>query len=164
MSPRASAGGEEEVARADDREECGNVWARGPDHADVLGMRGAGGRGRGRRGRRAEAVVAGPGGGEQSLRRSARIAAGVAGGRSGTGEGVGLRRGCGGGRAGGPRIVTGFGSERVEDVVLQEEVRESEAMVRAARRREEGSRGRMTGFSGEDLDRAAGGAWRAGRR
>ena len=164
MSFRAGAGGEEEEARADDREDCGNVGARGPDHADVLGMPGAGGRGRGRRGRRVEAVVAGPGGGEQSLRRSARIAASVGGVRGGTGEGAGLRRGCGGGRAGGLRIVTGFGGERVGDVVSQEEVRESEALVRAARRREEGIRGRMTGFDGEDLDRGAGGAWRAGRR
>ena len=67
-------------------------------------------------------------------------------------------------RAGGPRIVTGFGSERVEDVASHEMQRESEAMARAARRRGEGSRGRMTGFDGEDLDRAAGGPWQAGRR
>ena len=68
------------------------------------------------------------------------------------------------GRAGGPRIVSGFGRERVDDGVSQEQLREHEAMVRAARRSAEGTRGRMTGYSGEDLDRAAGGPWQAGRR
>ena len=83
---------------------------------------------------------------------------------AGTSEGGGLRRGCGVGRGGAPRIVSGFGRERVDDVVSQEQLREHEAMVRASRRSAEGTRGRMTGFSGEDLDRAAGGPWQAGRR
>ena len=144
--------------------ESGNMSAGGPDHADVLGMRGAAGRGRGRRGRGAQAVGAEPGGGEQPLRRSARIAAAVGDVRSGTGEGGGSRRGCGGSRAGAPRIVSGFGSERVENVASHEQQRENEAMARASRRSAEGSRGRMTGFGGEDLDRAAGGPWQAGRR
>ena len=170
MSPSAvsgcGAGGEQGVAPADAGAELGsgNMSAGGPDHANVLGVREAAGRGRGRRGRGAQAVGAEPGGGEQPLRRSARIAAAVGDVRSGTGEGGGSRRGCGGGRAGAPRIVSGFGSERVEDVASHEQQRESEAMARASRRSAEGFRGRMTGFSGENLDRAAGGPWQAGRR
>ncbi len=64
----------------------------------------------------------------------------------------------------GRRIVTGFGSERVEDLVADERRREAEGARRGVARREEGTRGRMTTFGGEDLDRAAGGPWQAGRR
>ena len=64
----------------------------------------------------------------------------------------------------GVRIVSGFGGERVEDVVARDQRVEAEALARAARRREDGSRGRMVGFGGEDLDRARGGAWQAGHR
>ena len=64
----------------------------------------------------------------------------------------------------GRRIVTGFGSERVEDLVADERRREAEGARRGVARREEGTRGRMTSFGGEDLDRAAGGPWQAGRR
>ena len=62
------------------------------------------------------------------------------------------------------RIVSGFGDGRVDDVVRQQEQRELEGQVRARRRREEGTRGDMIGFSGEALDRGAGAAWRAGPR
>ncbi len=64
----------------------------------------------------------------------------------------------------GRRIVTGFGSERVEDLVADERRREAEGARRGVARREEGTRGRMTTFGGEDLDRAAGGPWQSGRR
>ncbi len=64
----------------------------------------------------------------------------------------------------GRRIVTGFGSERVEDLVADERRREAEGARRGVARREEGTRGHMTSFGGEDLDRAAGGPWQAGRR
>ena len=91
------------------------------------------------------------------MRRSARIAVLEESRSAGGGGGVSLRHG-------GPRVVSGFGSERVEDVAAHEERRDAGAMVRAARRRADGTRGRMTGFGGEDLDRAAGGPWQAGRR
>ena len=67
-------------------------------------------------------------------------------------------------RVGGPRIVSGFGRERIEDVASHGRRLDRETLARAASRRAEGSRGRMTGFDGEDLDRAAGGPWQAGRR
>lgn len=62
------------------------------------------------------------------------------------------------------RIVTGFGSERIEDVAADERRRVAEGAQRGDRRRETGTRGRMTTSGGEDLDRSAGGAWHAGRR
>ncbi len=65
---------------------------------------------------------------------------------------------------GGSRIVTGFGDGRVVDVAAHERRSEAEGVQRAGRRREEGTRGRMTTFSGEDLNRSAGGPWQAGRR
>ena len=74
--------------------------------------------------------------------------------------------GRGGVRRGGPRsrIVSGFGPGRVDDVVGEQEQREQEALRRARRRRDEGTRGAMRGLGGEALDRGAGGAWRAGPR
>ena len=90
---------------------------------------------------------------------------------SGVGAGqtgmAGLHRAAGpevASRAGGPHIVSGFGRERIEDVASHGQRLEGEALARAASRRAEGSRGRMTGFDGGDLDRAAGGPWQAGRR
>ena len=62
------------------------------------------------------------------------------------------------------RIVSGFGSERIDDIREDEERVGADARERAARRREEGTRGRMTGFDGGDIDRSAGGAWHLGRR
>jgi hypothetical protein len=62
------------------------------------------------------------------------------------------------------RIVTGFGSERVDDVAADETRRIADGARRGDQRREDGSRGRMTDFSGTDLDRSAGGAWRIDRR
>jgi len=66
--------------------------------------------------------------------------------------------------AGGPRVVSGFGEERVADVYAQRQQRDAAGLRRASSRREEGTRGRMTGFDGQDLDRSRGGAWHAGRR
>ena len=60
-------------------------------------------------------------------------------------------------------IVSGFGAERVVDIASHERRRDAEALGRAHRRREEFTRGRMTTFNGEDLDRSAGGPWRANR-
>ena len=62
------------------------------------------------------------------------------------------------------RIVTGFGRERVEDVAQHARRMDSEGVRRGVRRRDEGTRGRMTGFGGEDLDRAVGRAWQLGSR
>ena len=47
---------------------------------------------------------------------------------------------------------------------LQRMRRIAEGARRGDARRNEGTRGRMTVFSGGDLDRGAGGAWHAGRR
>ena len=63
-----------------------------------------------------------------------------------------------------PRIVIGFGSERIDDEVAGEARRVEGGVHRAARRREEGERGRMHDWDNNDLDRGAGGAWHAGRR
>ena len=62
------------------------------------------------------------------------------------------------------RIVSGFGDGRVDDVAADEARRIAEGARRGDARRNEGTRGRMTDFSGADLDRGAGGAWHAGRR
>ena len=62
------------------------------------------------------------------------------------------------------RIVTGFGAGRVNDLAADERRREAEGAQRGVARREEGTRGRMTTFGGDDLDRAAGGPWQARRR
>ena len=80
------------------------------------------------------------------------------------GEGSGARSA---GASSGPtrgRIVTGFGSERIDDVRADEQRRLAEGARRGDQRREDGSRGRMTSFEGMDLDRGEGGAWHAGRR
>ena len=63
-----------------------------------------------------------------------------------------------------PRIVIGFGNGRVDDVVADEARRVEGGVHRAARRREEGERGRMHDWDNNDLDRGAGGAWHTGRR
>ena len=63
-----------------------------------------------------------------------------------------------------PRIVTGFGAERVEDVAAHEARRVDEGVRRAEHRRAEFERGRMRGLDDNDLDRSTGSAWHAGRR
>ena len=60
--------------------------------------------------------------------------------------------------------MNGFGLARIDDVVADEQRRVNEGARRGDQRREAGTRGRMTTYSGEDLDRSAGGAWRSGRR
>ena len=65
---------------------------------------------------------------------------------------------------GGPRIVTGVGLERVENVPADERRRNSEGARRGRRRSDEGTRGMMVGFEGQQLDRSAGVAWHVGRR
>ena len=62
------------------------------------------------------------------------------------------------------RIVSGFGDERVDDVVLDEESRVAAGLARHAVRQAHGGRGRMTDRTGVDLDRSAGGAWHVGKR
>ena len=62
------------------------------------------------------------------------------------------------------RIVCGFGDERVDDVVLDEESRVAAGLARHAVRQAHGDRGRMTDRTGADLDRSAGGAWHVGKR
>ena len=63
-----------------------------------------------------------------------------------------------------PRIVTGFGRERVEDVVAHAARLSKEEDQRARQRYEEGQRGRMRDWNDNDLDRSGGTAWHAGRR
>ena len=62
------------------------------------------------------------------------------------------------------RVVTGFGDERIDDVIGDEEQRWAEGARRGNVRRETGTRGRMRDLAGQDLDRSAGSAWHAGRR
>ena len=62
------------------------------------------------------------------------------------------------------RIVTGFGAEYCDDVFADQARREAEQLATARRRTSEGERGRMTDRTGEDLDRSAGGPWKAGRK
>ena len=62
----------------------------------------------------------------------------------------------GGGRG---RVVSGFGEERVGDVMALEAQRDGEACARQRRRRQEGARGRMVDSAGHDLDRSEGGAF-----
>ena len=93
-------------------------------------------------------VVASGGGAETGSGRSSTV-----------GEST-LRMGGGGGG----RIVSGFGFGRVEDVAADERRRIAEGAQRGRQRSDAGVRGRMTTFSGEDLDRSAGSAWHAGRR
>ena len=61
------------------------------------------------------------------------------------------------------RIVTGFGSERIEDVIGDEEQRWADGARRGNIRREAGARGRMRDLAGHDLDRSAGSAWHVGK-
>ena len=60
--------------------------------------------------------------------------------------------------------MCGFGDERVDDVVLDEERRVADGLARHQDRQLRGERGRMTDRKGDDLDRSAGGAWRLGKR
>jgi len=62
------------------------------------------------------------------------------------------------------RVVSGFGSERREDVVADRQQLEADMVERARHRREQGMRGRVRDFQGRDVDRSGGGAWHAGRR
>ena len=110
------------------------------------------------------------GGGTQEdpgvMRRSARLSvlqqdrAGAIGGQGAEDAQVAAVRGAGIGGV----IVSGFGSSRVEDVAADERRRVAEGAQRGDQRRNDGTRGRMTTFSGEDLDRSKGGAWHARRR
>ena len=61
-------------------------------------------------------------------------------------------------------VVSGFGAERTEDALGDQEQRDREAISRARERRETGVRGRARDFQGNELDRSAGGAWAFGRR
>jgi hypothetical protein len=63
-----------------------------------------------------------------------------------------------------PRIVTGFGAERIDDVAEDERRRVVEGARRGSRQVADGSRGSLMTFGGEELDRSAGGPWQAGRR
>ena len=62
----------------------------------------------------------------------------------------------------GPRVVSGFGSERTEDALGDVERRDVQANARARRRVQEGERGEARDLQGNLLDRSEGGAWRAG--
>ena len=62
-----------------------------------------------------------------------------------------------------PRIVSGFGAERCEDVDAQRRRLDREESSRAAVRRDDWQRGRARDFQDRDLDRGAGGPWHAGR-
>ena len=100
-------------------------------------------------------------------RRSARVAARGHDRRevwAGGVEGSGARGAVASSGASSGRIVTGFGSERIDDVVADERRRVAEGARRGDQRREDGARGRMTSYEGEDLDRGQGGAWHVGRR
>ena len=110
--------------------------ARGPGHAQ----------------RSATGLVAG----DAALWQSVRVATRE--------QGVEAGRGSRGRGNGGGRIVSGFGTERVDDVAADERQRSAAGAQRGDWRREMGERGRMTDLSGVDLDRSAGGAWHAGRR
>ena len=61
-------------------------------------------------------------------------------------------------------VVSGFGAERTDDALGEQAQRDRDAMSRARTRRDEGVRGRVRDFQGNDLDRSAGGAWSLGRR
>ena len=63
-----------------------------------------------------------------------------------------------------PRIVCGFGRERVDDVAAHAARLSKEEDRRAKQRYEEGLRGRMRDWNDNDLDRSGGSAWYAGRR
>ena len=61
-------------------------------------------------------------------------------------------------------VVSGFGAERTDDALGDQAQRDRDAMSRARTRRDEGVRGRVRDFQGNDLDWSAGGAWSLGRR
>ena len=61
-------------------------------------------------------------------------------------------------------VVSGFGSQRTEDALGDQERRDREGMTRARGRREDALRGRARDFEGNDLDRSTGSAWSMGRR
>ena len=61
-------------------------------------------------------------------------------------------------------VVSGFGAERTDDALGDQAQRDREALSRARARRDDGVRGRVRDFQGNDLDRSAGGAWSLGRR
>ena len=60
--------------------------------------------------------------------------------------------------------MSGFGRERVDDVVAHAARLSKEENHRAKRRYEEGERGRMRDWNDNDLDRSGGSAWHAGKR
>ena len=66
--------------------------------------------------------------------------------------------------SGASRIVTGFGAERIDDLRAHDAETEADALERHARRASEGDRGRVRDMQDRDLDRSAGGPFRAGRR
>jgi len=57
-------------------------------------------------------------------------------------------------RASGPRIVTGFGAERIDDVRVHEDEMDANALERHDVRVNEGGRGRMRDAEDRDLDRS----------
>ena len=63
-----------------------------------------------------------------------------------------------------PRIVSGFGRERVDDVAAHEAQVSKDEDHRARQRYEEGKRGRVRDFDDNDLDRSEGRAWHSGKR
>ena len=62
------------------------------------------------------------------------------------------------------RVVGGFGNERCEDVLADRARLDAEQHARQVHRVQEDERDRMTDLTGEDLDRSAGSAWKAGGR
>ena len=60
-------------------------------------------------------------------------------------------------------VVGGFGSERTTDALGDERRRGDEANLRARHRRDEGERGRVRDFQGNDIDRSSGGAFSLSR-
>ena len=63
----------------------------------------------------------------------------------------------------GPRIVTGFGRERVADLSAHQREREMQQMQTALERSREGIGGAAVDMHGHALDRSQGGAWHLGR-
>ena len=63
-------------------------------------------------------------------------------------------------RQGAPRVVSLLSSDPLGDTRRHE----AQALERHRRERQQGERGRAVDFQGRDLDRAAGGAFHAGRR
>ena len=117
------------------------------------------------------------------VRRSARLASrlpelaaesGNAGGSSSTGGGVAIVAGVlsrapqvgsvgDANERAAPRVVSGFGSERIPDLAAHVRERDSREMRTAAERSAEGTRGAAVDWRGDALDRSHGGAWHAGR-